>query len=781
MKTLLLLLTIALAAIAGAVPTTAGTYRLDVVTDPATIPVGRANLVITVTDAKGAPVADAEVRAIARMPGMNMGEREQPARSGDKPGRYLAPAVFSMPGLYEVTVTVNGSAGTVELRTGQNTASGSANPLPKVAASVGFAAIALFVLFRLRKTGQRVDLAAIANVRVLGSLLVLGGALATAIWAVNNLRRPGAMTPIESQAMEMNTPAPEGTRVLRLVTATKRPFEATVAYTGQAVGFIEQDVVARVPGTIRAMSVYVGDRVSRGQALVRLDTSQLDPEVAMKDAGLARAQEAVGVAALEYREALDEVRQARVEVGVAQRELAEAKAMADAADRGREQADSEIRAAEADVAAMESAQAAATADRTYVRAELERVRALFNKGAVSRDEFERAKADADKAEAMVRQEGDKVRRARAMTASARAMRGRAEAEAVASTQKVAQLTAGVVAKEAAIRQAVSGAEAAKARIEVERAMAREASAALRGASVQRDYARISAEFDGVVTERVLGPGQLVQPGQTILRVAQANPIRLQANVPEEDLVRIRVGSQVRYSVRGQTGPPKRARVTSVAPAVDPTARTGAVEAIVANEDGTIRPGQFVSMEFAVGSEPDAIVLPSESIVQESAGDSGVAATPERTYVWLAVPALNGEFEVRRQAVNLGPRSQGEVVVADGVSPGDRVVLSPPPDLREGHRVVSAEPPAAAEATTILVTERGYEPTTVTIPANRPAVLTFVRKADPSCGDTLVFAELGIERKLPLNEPVRVEIPAHPPGEIRFACGMDMYRGKVVVR
>ncbi|MCW5943412.1 MAG: efflux RND transporter periplasmic adaptor subunit [Fimbriimonadaceae bacterium] len=781
MKTLLLFLTFALAVVVGAVPTTAGSYRLDVVTDPATIPVGRANLVVTVRDARGAPVEKAEVRAIARMPGMNMGEREQPAKTGDRPGRYVVPAVFSMPGLYEITVTVNGASGTVELRTGQNTVAGGSSLLPQAATFGTAIALVLFVLYRIRKTGQRFEPGAVFNFRVLGSLFVLAGALAVAIWAVNNLRRPGAMTPIESQAMEMNTPAPEGTRRLRLATAVRRPFEASVSYTGQAVGYIEQNVVARVPGTIQAMTVYVGDRVAKGQALVRLDTSQLDPEVAMKRAGVGRAQEGVGVAALEYEAALDEVRQARAEASMAQGELDESKAMARAFEQGKAQADADIRAAEAEVAAREAEQAAAEADRDYARAELERAHALFGKGAVSRDELQRAKADADKADAVVRGAGENVRKARAMVVSARAMRTRVEAEAAAAIQKVAQLTAGIRAKDAAIRRAQSGADAAKARIGQERAMVREASAALQGAAAQQGYALIAAEFDGLVTERVLAPGQLVAPGQTILKIAQTDPIRLQANVPEADLARIGVGASVRYSVRGKDGPARVARVASVSPSVDPATRTGTVEVVVPNADGAVKPGQFVSMDLVVGAQSSAIVVPTEAIVRESVTDIGVVATGERALVWLAVPTLNGEFEVRRQVVTLGLRGKDAIVVADGVSPGDRVVLSPPPDLREGHRVVSADLPAASTETTITVTERGYEPATVTIPANRPATLTFVRKADPSCGDTLFFAELKIEKKLPLNVPVRVEIPAHPPGEIKFACGMDMYRGKVVVR
>ncbi|MBI3911027.1 MAG: FixH family protein, partial [Armatimonadetes bacterium] len=57
----------------------AGPYRVEITTDPAVIPVGRAKLILKVTDSAGKPVEGAQVSALAKMPGMDMGEREEPA------------------------------------------------------------------------------------------------------------------------------------------------------------------------------------------------------------------------------------------------------------------------------------------------------------------------------------------------------------------------------------------------------------------------------------------------------------------------------------------------------------------------------------------------------------------------------------------------------------------------------------------------------------------------------------------------------------------------------
>lgn len=88
---------------------------------------------------------------------------------------------------------------------------------------------------------------------------------------------------------------------------------------------------------------------------------------------------------------------------------------------------------------------------------------------------------------------------------------------------------------------------------------------------------------------------------------------------------------------------------------------------------------------------------------------------------------------------------------------------------------SAIPPGAHR---ITVDGQGYHPASLELPSGAPATLVFTRTSDDGCGQQLVFPTLGIQRDLPLDEPVVVEIPSVE-GEIRFTCGMDMYRGTIV--
>ena len=102
-----------------------------------------------------------------------------------------------------------------------------------------------------------------------------------------------------------------------------------------------------------------------------------------------------------------------------------------------------------------------------------------------------------------------------------------------------------------------------------------------------------------------------------------------------------------------------------------------------------------------------------------------------------------------------------------------------------HAPPSPEPPASeaaaipAEPARVEVTAHGFQPSRVVLNFGRE--LVFRRTSDQTCATTVVFPELGIEKQLPLNADVVVDLPASAKGEITFQCGMGMYRSKVVAR
>jgi plastocyanin domain-containing protein len=85
-----------------------------------------------------------------------------------------------------------------------------------------------------------------------------------------------------------------------------------------------------------------------------------------------------------------------------------------------------------------------------------------------------------------------------------------------------------------------------------------------------------------------------------------------------------------------------------------------------------------------------------------------------------------------------------------------------------------------QVVTIEVTKEGFVPAEVKIKAGHPAKLVVTRKVDRTCATEIVIKDFNINKPLPLNQPVEILLPPSKPGKIRFACGMDMIAGTIVV-
>jgi plastocyanin domain-containing protein len=99
------------------------------------------------------------------------------------------------------------------------------------------------------------------------------------------------------------------------------------------------------------------------------------------------------------------------------------------------------------------------------------------------------------------------------------------------------------------------------------------------------------------------------------------------------------------------------------------------------------------------------------------------------------------------------------------------------------KVTEKQPaPAPASATDLPRVEvgaHGFQPSRLALNGARRIV--FRRTSDATCATAVVFPGLDIEKSLPLNTDVTVELPPSARGELGFQCGMGMYRAKVVVQ
>jgi plastocyanin domain-containing protein len=89
--------------------------------------------------------------------------------------------------------------------------------------------------------------------------------------------------------------------------------------------------------------------------------------------------------------------------------------------------------------------------------------------------------------------------------------------------------------------------------------------------------------------------------------------------------------------------------------------------------------------------------------------------------------------------------------------------------------------SSIQSAKVTVSDRGFQPAKIRLRAGTPARITFVRTTDKACGAEVMFPSLNIKRPLPVNEPIVIEFTPTKSEELAFTCGMDMWRGTVVVR
>lgn len=103
----------------------------------------------------------------------------------------------------------------------------------------------------------------------------------------------------------------------------------------------------------------------------------------------------------------------------------------------------------------------------------------------------------------------------------------------------------------------------------------------------------------------------------------------------------------------------------------------------------------------------------------------------------------------------------------------------PPDGAQGGDPQAAPPGAAV--TSVTADARGFTPSSIDIARGGSGRLVFTRTTAATCATAVVFPQLGIERELPVGQPVAVEVPTDVARTLTFQCGMGMYRSKVLVR
>lgn len=451
----------------------------------------------------------------------------------------------------------------------------------------------------LRSKSSQIDrFVGAASLKNLVQMLPLG---TVAIFAI---ALSGCSVPKNGADAQTTKPAAGGqsqATAVDVAIASIAPLQSAREYTGTTQPLQEVAIRAQAEGQLQKLNVDVGDRVKQGQTLAEIDDALLSATTAEAEAELASRRTEISQLQAQVSDARIQVEQARLELQQAQFDA-------------------------------------------------DRYNGLAKAGAVSAQQSQQSRTQANTAAQVLRSAQQKVR---------------------VQQQAIVVANGRIGAQQAVFAQQ----------------------------QARRAYAVIKSPLSGVVLTRSTEVGNVVQVGNELLRLGDFSQAKVNVQVSELDLAQVRSSRSAK--VRLDAFPDRQfvGKVTRVSPAANPTSRLVPVEMTIPNPTGRIGSGLLARVSL---TQPivDRVVIPL-SALQDSpppAGGANAKPTPSsansnptaalaRTKGTLFVVVRQGEqSKVTARSVALGQQLDGKVQILSGLAPGERYVSRAGKPLKDGAAV-----------------------------------------------------------------------------------------------
>jgi len=198
---------------------------------------------------------------------------------------------------------------------------------------------------------------------------------------------------------------------------------------------------------------------------------------------------------------------------------------------------------------------------------------------------------------------------------------------------------------------------------------------------------LTAPIGGVAGELTVREGMTVMAGAPLFRINGLATVWVNAEVPENLAAHVRPGNTVEARASALPGRTFKGRVSAILPEVNPATRTIKARVELANPGSLLVPGMFATVDFAAATRREAVLVPTEAVIQ----------TGKRTVVVLADQAEDGKQRLAPVDVEVGAESGGMTEIRKGVAAGQKVVVS-------GQFLIDSE--ASLKATTTRLEEGG---------------------------------------------------------------------------
>lgn len=397
-------------------------------------------------------------------------------------------------------------------------------------------------------------------------LVLLGGLL---------LYRGWALTQKKSQANRVK----RGEIPVQTSPVIKKSFSYSIVLTGDISPLMQVDLFPKVSGYLKRIDVQLGDPVSQGKVIAEIDDTEYLLKVKEAEAKLAqiRAQ----FEEIQKGTRVEELRQAEEAVKQAQSRFENAKI------------------------------------------HRERIVALYQRGVVSKKEWDLAEMEF------------KV----------------AEAQLMSSLEHLKLLREGA-------RQEVREATHAKLK-EVESILKQE--------TLRLEYTKIRAPFSGEISRRYVDPGTLVSPSTPIVSLVHTETVKVVAHIPEKEVPLLRVGMGAKIWTEALPEKSFEGKIAQIGSALDMSTRTIQAEIYISNPKRLLKPGMFAKVELTLSEKPQTLVIPKVALLEEG-GEKFVFTVQEGRAL--------------RKKVIPGFEKNEEIEILEGLSEGERIVIRGQESLKD---------------------------------------------------------------------------------------------------
>ncbi|MGC8454454.1 MAG: efflux RND transporter periplasmic adaptor subunit [Cylindrospermopsis raciborskii] len=388
-----------------------------------------------------------------------------------------------------------------------------------------------------------------------------------------------------AEAQSQNSPGKKSAKPISVDVAIARTgsLNEELIYTGSTVPRKIISVRSQVEGRLIGLDLEIGDKVSKGQRVGRLDDILLKTGLEQQEAELANRE--------------SEVERVRAQV-------------------------------------------------RNIEAEVEKVRL----------EMMQAKSDSDRQQKLL-QEG--------------AISQQAAQQALTRVRTYQQILKATIEKQRTEKKAVAAAQ--------NRVLAQ--GAVVKAARERLSYTDLISPITGVVTEKITEPGNLLQSGNEVIKIADLSQIKVVVKVSELELGKVEIGKSVEVNLDAFPDEKIMGRIERISPVADSTARVVPVEIVIPNSQGKIRSGMLARVNFSRQESSRVVIFKTAINSQEQETSS-----PNNNSTIFVIERNEERVKVKEQPVVLGKETDGKVEIISGIQPGDSYVVRSSKPLEDGQRV-----------------------------------------------------------------------------------------------